>query len=225
MNFDQAYEIIGGLSKPSKMPWWSWSIPAVHCKTGSKLAQKEGTVCHGCYALKGFYHMPAVKNAMDRRYEALNHPLFVDAFVIVLTRFYETGQRKYKFRGKLVKENRFRWHDSGDIQSVDHLNAINEISKHTPFLRHWVPTKEPGIVAKWLKKNGAFAPNLVVRVSHPMVGQHFETARPSGLPVSTVGYKGKGVKQCPAAASQGNKCLDCDTCWIGKNVAVNYPLH
>jgi hypothetical protein len=226
ISFDDAYELLHGLSKPSKMPWYSWSIPAQMCKTGSKLAQKAGTVCEGCYALdRGFYAMPNVKNAQAERFKALSDPRFVDAFVVVLTKFYETGRKTYKVKGKDVKENRFRWHDSGDLQSVKHLEQINEIARRTPMLRHWVPTKEPGFVAKFLAKHGKFADNLVVRISHPMVGQTFENKRPSDMPIATVGYKGKGVKQCPAAASQGNKCLDCDTCWVGKNLAVNYPLH
>jgi len=31
-----ALELIGGLSHPSKMPWWDWSTPASACITGGK---------------------------------------------------------------------------------------------------------------------------------------------------------------------------------------------
>jgi hypothetical protein len=31
--------ITGTLSKPSKMPGWSYGLPAKECKTGSKLAK------------------------------------------------------------------------------------------------------------------------------------------------------------------------------------------
>ena len=216
MDFDKAYELIGGLSKPSKMPWYSWSTPASKCQTGGKLQQKAGSVCEGCYAMKGFYHMPNVKNAMDRRFAAITHPDFVEAFVTVLDAFHKSSK---------TGENRFRWHDSGDIQSVDHMNRINEIALRLPHIRFWLPTKEASIVGHWLKRHPAgFAPNLVVRLSHPMIGQTF-TKAPSDLPFSTVGFTGKGVKQCPAMAKQGNKCLDCDTCWKRTVKAVNYPLH
>ena len=52
------------LSHPSKMPCPAISLDAQACKTGSKLAEIKGTVCHDCYALKGFYRMPNTRNAM-----------------------------------------------------------------------------------------------------------------------------------------------------------------
>ena len=45
----------GGLGYPSKMPGTSYGISAHDCITGAKLAKVEGSVCHGCYALKGNY--------------------------------------------------------------------------------------------------------------------------------------------------------------------------
>ena len=55
MNTKEAWALVGGLSKPSKMPGWSIGIPAKECNTGSKLVNVEGSVCEGCYALKGCY--------------------------------------------------------------------------------------------------------------------------------------------------------------------------
>ena len=49
----QAREITGGLSKPSKMPGPAHNLPAAACTTGAKLAKIPGSVCSGCYALKG----------------------------------------------------------------------------------------------------------------------------------------------------------------------------
>ena len=37
MKTSEAWEIVGGLSKPSKMPGWSIGLPAKECKTGGKL--------------------------------------------------------------------------------------------------------------------------------------------------------------------------------------------
>ena len=48
-----ALKLVGGLSKPSKMPGWAYGIPAKECKTGSKLRQVKGSTCEKCYALKG----------------------------------------------------------------------------------------------------------------------------------------------------------------------------
>ena len=55
MNTKEALKIVGGLSKPSKMPGWAYGIPAAECKTGEKLRDIEGSTCEGCYALKGCY--------------------------------------------------------------------------------------------------------------------------------------------------------------------------
>ncbi len=35
MKTSEAWKIVGGLSKPSKMPGWSIGLPAKECKTGS----------------------------------------------------------------------------------------------------------------------------------------------------------------------------------------------
>ena len=51
LNTDHAWKIVGGLSKPGKMPGWSIGIPAKECNTGGKLQDKEGAVCFDCYAL------------------------------------------------------------------------------------------------------------------------------------------------------------------------------
>jgi hypothetical protein len=57
----QAREITGGLSKPSKMPGPAHNLPAQACKTGAKLVKVPGSVCAGCYALKGRYRFKNVQ--------------------------------------------------------------------------------------------------------------------------------------------------------------------
>jgi hypothetical protein len=52
MNTKEAWTLVGGLSKPSKMPGWSIGIPAKECKTGAKLRLIPNSVCEGCYAEK-----------------------------------------------------------------------------------------------------------------------------------------------------------------------------
>ena len=55
MNTKEAIAITHTLSKPSKMPGFAIGIPAKECKTGAKLRKIKGSVCFGCYALKGCY--------------------------------------------------------------------------------------------------------------------------------------------------------------------------
>ena len=74
-------KIVGGLSKPSKMPGPAYNLPAYKCITGQKLAKVPGSVCFGCYALKGRYRFKPVKSAMERRLEALKDPGWVDAMI------------------------------------------------------------------------------------------------------------------------------------------------
>ena len=45
MKTKEAWDLVGGLSKPGKMPGWSIGIPAKECKTGSKLRAVKGSVC------------------------------------------------------------------------------------------------------------------------------------------------------------------------------------
>ena len=109
----EAWEMVGGLSAPSKMPCHGYSIPARRCITGSKLAKVPGSVCAGCYALKGRYLFGNVQSALERRFASLENPEWVDAMVIAITHFEKSGF--------------FRWHDSGDIQSLIHLEKIVSI--------------------------------------------------------------------------------------------------
>ena len=67
MKTSEALKLVGGLSKPSKMPGWAYGIPAKECKTGSKLVNVSGSTCEGCYALKGCYVFKVVQEAQYRR--------------------------------------------------------------------------------------------------------------------------------------------------------------
>lgn len=222
LSYAEAMDVIGGLSNTSKMPWYSWSTSANDCQTGGKLQKVEGSVCSNCYACKGCYVFKSVKESHQRKLLALSDPRFEDAFVTVLENLYARGRKTYNFQGKVVKENRFRWHDSGDVQSVEHLEMLNRIALRLPYLRFWLPTKEAGYVGKFLKAHPeGFAANLTVRLSHPMIGQSFEK-RPMGIPFSTVGFDG-ATQNCPAYHQEG-QCLDCDACWR-QDGDTNYPLH
>lgn len=200
----------GGFSTPGKMPWYGWSIPAKDCVTGSKLAKKEGTVCHGCYALKGRYYFKKVQNALERRLLASRQPGWEQAMVEGILHL----QRKTR-----SGENRFRWFDSGDLQSTEMLRQINRIALATPGVRHWLPTREYKMVREFLATE-QLAPNLVVRTSAPWVGK-VPGNRLADLPYSTVGAGGEATP-CPAP-QQGNKCLACDNCWLKKD--IDYHLH
>ena len=183
----EARVITGGLSAPSKMPGPSYNLPATQCITGAKLAKIPGSVCHGCYALKGRYRFNNVKAAMARRLEALGHPDWIAAMTVLI-------------KGEPV----FRWHDSGDLQSPEHLKAIFEVCKNTPETRHWMPTREARFLR--LMDPDVIPKNLIIRFSSHMVDQQAVGWWPWTSTVSTQG------KTCPAK-DQGNQCQSCRACW------------
>jgi hypothetical protein len=201
MNKDELKQITGGLSKPSKMPGFSYNLPATKCITGAKLVKIPGSVCSGCYALKGRYRFPNVKDAMQRRLDSINHPLWIKAMA---TSIIET------------KTGFFRWHDSGDLQSLDHLKKIFEVCNLTPGIQHWLPTRETSIIA--CIKADEVPKNLIIRLSAHKVDGKASTFWPWTSTVVT------SEKTCPAA-EQGNKCLNCRACWDRTIPNVAYGKH
>ena len=151
---DALNEITGGLSQTTKMPESSFSTPAKHCKVGSKLREVEGSVCEKCYAMKGNYNYPNVMKAQQRRYERLNHPLWVQAMTMLIY---------------IKVKKRFRWFDSGDLEGVQQLRNIIDVCNGTPDVQHWLVTKEKRTVRKFLDDGGVIPDNLVIQMSCYMV--------------------------------------------------------
>jgi hypothetical protein len=78
-----------------------------------------------------------------------------------------SGSKQWLPRYYVTNQNIFRWHDSGDIQSLKHLAKIFKVARLTPDVNHWLPTREA-----WVKPYVGRAPkNLVIRFSMPMVDQ------------------------------------------------------
>jgi hypothetical protein len=199
MNTKEAWALVGGLSKPSKMPGWSIGIPAKECKTGAKLRLVKNSVCEGCYALKGMYRFKTVQAAQYRRLEAISHPDWVQAMTTLINS---------------KKPDVFRWHDSGDVQDLQHLEKIFEVCRATPAKRHWMPTREA-----WIKDHMASCPdNLVVRFSSPMMDQG---PVKSWANTSTVSTKSR---TCPAP-DNNNECGSCRQCWDPKIKNIEYGKH
>ena len=201
MKTSEAWKLVGGLSKPGKMPGWSIGIPAKECKTGSKLRAVKGSVCEDCYALKGCYVFKVVQDAQYRRLKAIKDPAWVIAMAHLINS---------------KKPNVFRWHDSGDVQDLDHLNKIYEVCRLTPSRRHWMPTREA-----WIKDHLERCPkNLIIRLSMTMIDQ---AAAGSWPHTSTVTTK-PGARTCPAP-DQGGQCGSCRQCWSHDIGNISYGKH
>ena len=184
------------------MPGLSYSLPAWECQVGSRLRKVKNSVCSSCYALKGNYtRYPAIKAAQYFRLASLMDPRWVKAMTV-----------------QVKRQKWFRWHDAGDLQSVEHLKKIFEVCNNTPGTMHWLPTREvkytrlmdPEVVPK----------NLKIVISDHMVDQ----VTPVRSWPYTSGVTTANDATCPAP-SQGGKCGSCRACSDRSTTRVGYGKH
>ena len=199
--------IAGSLGRPSKMPGLSYGISALSCNVGAKLAKIAGSVCNGCYALKANYSYPSVRKAHLQRYNGLTSISWVDSMVTLI------GKSNTDY---------FRWHDSGDLQSFQHLLDIVRIADRLPSVQFWLPTREKSLVNKYTAAFGDFPTNLVVRVSAAMV----DAKAPEGYTNTSTVHTDNLIDgvECKAYLNK-NKCGDCRLCWNKSVKNVSYRLH
>jgi len=217
MSKAESKSINGGLTSTSKMPCKSYSLPTEACITGFKMAQIPGSICSSCYADKGFYKMYAntVKPSQFARLDAINNPLWVDSMIAAI------GNDKY-----------FRWHDSGDLQSLLHFEKIVSVAQHTPNCKHWLPTREYAII-KAFKATGKKIPkNLIVRLSAmypdkkvviPASLKGFANVTVSNVHTNIESLKVNKLGENCKAPSQNGECRECRLCWSTK--VVSYAMH
>ena len=236
MSLAEAVSIAGTLGKPSKMPGYSYGLDARKCHRGSVMHLVPGSICYGCYALTDFYlTWRAADRGRERREAGLEHPRWVDSMVRQIDH-YCVGESSY-----------FRWHDSGDLHSVEHLSRIVEVCERTPQVKHWLPTREYEMVAEHRRRRGAFPANLTVRLSALMIDAEPPRALPGlevpegaivippelwDLPTSTVHtpgapnpVEGRWSVECRAAEERANKCGPCRSCWSPRAANISYPEH
>ena len=212
MNKTQAHEIHGGLTQTTKMPCKSYSLPTIACVTGFRMREIANSICAMCYAEKGNYrkYQNNIEPVQHARLVSIDDPLWVDAMVVSI------GTDKY-----------FRWHDSGDIQNIEHLEKIAEVAKRTPDCMHWLPTREYSIVAAFTAQYDV-PDNLIIRLSAMF------TDRAVVVPKTLQGVKGVAVSNVHSvkpigtacnAPRQNGECRNCRACWSRKVAAVSYSIH
>jgi hypothetical protein len=196
----EANKITGGLTYTTKMPGPSYNTPASRCITGAKLRNVKNSVCSSCYALKGNYkRFPKVEEALERRFQSLGHESWVTAMATLI--------KGHKF---------FRWHDAGDLQSMQHLENIFEVCRLTPDTQHWMPTREARFLS--LMDPDIVPSNLIIRMISHMIDQKPVKFWPWTSTVTT------GDASCPAP-KQGNTCGSCRACWSRDVKTVSYGKH
>ena len=195
------------LSNVSKMPGSSISRDARLCHVGSKLRNIPGSTCSKCYALKGMYNMPNVREAMARREDFFHAIDFVPRMIRVLNR---------------LRKPEFRWFDSGDVEDERMADNILDVCEATPNKMHWIPTREKKIWRAVLRRR-PLPDNVTLRVSAAMIDGDapvgFEnTSTVAGPQNVVVGHL------CPAPKQDG-KCGSCRACWSRDVKNVTYGQH
>lgn len=215
----QAAAILGSpLGAASKMPGRTFGLSPSACRVGSKLATIPGTPCFGCYAMRGHYAKGSVQRAHARRMAclqlALASPAAAEDWIAAAVRLIGG-----------VREPYFRWHDSGDLQGVEHLAMIVAVARALPHVAFWVPTQERGTVAAYRAAGGRIPRNLRIRFSDGRIDQSHRRA-PRGIGTSGVhtAQAPRGAFSCPAR-TQGNSCGACRACWSPAVPHVSYHVH
>ncbi len=213
--------LVGSLSAPSKMPCSGYNIPAQECKIGSILRKIKDSTCSSCYALKGRYLFSNVKDAMYRRFEAIKKNYWVDSMVEQI-KLNNKGDKRY-----------FRWHDSGDVQSLEHIDKIVSIAEQLPEVKHWLPTREFKLFEEYINLHGVgkIPSNLTVRYSSHMNDRISNKALNKTYSSMVISSEDKikeidtPIKVCPATLPDSNhKCNDCRACWHFKGT-IAYLKH
>ena len=192
----------------SKMPGTTFAIDAFACKTGSKLAKIDGTPCRSCYARKLQKLRPSVDagwKANLAKWETSDPEQWSQAMAFQILRYNTDGFH--------------RWFDSGDLQSIEMLDAIVQVCRMTPKVKHWLPTQERAIVAAY----GELPENLIVRISASKLDGGLPKGASHGSQVFTKGHEPKG-KECKAR-TRGNACGPCRACWDKSVPFISYPKH
>lgn len=209
-----------------KMPGTSYALPTWECVTGVKLSHVPGSICEDCYAKNSEKMYPSVRQGRETN--------FVRGVAMVESdpeRFARYMAFQIEHFANKFREPYHRWFDSGDLPSVAYLRAIVRVCQLTPGIKHWLPTRELGMVKQWLKEGGIVPANLVIRVSSTMIGDSPRTAANT----STVHRAGEShVGHCCPSHEPANRayspdnspnCGACRACWDSSVANVSYELH
>lgn len=233
----EAKAIIGSLGKPSKMPGFSYGLPACEakwvpefcrnlnlpipphygCDFGSLLAKNPNSPCHNCYAdNRGNYTYESLKHGQLLRLIGTYHSLWKDAMIMLIDRYIDPS------------EPYFRWLDSGDLPHKKMLHDIVEIANALPHVKFWLPTQERRLVSKFLRYNKK-PDNLCIRISNVRKDSHapestttFKFFAKNVITSSSISTENK--HDCPSD-QYDNTCGPCRKCWDTGNEHTIYKLH
>ena len=198
------------LSKPSKMPCYSWSLQAIETCPGSinPVTKQLVEACQTCYATDGYYNVKNVKAVRDHNKKDWKRLEWVDDMVKELDNF------RY-----------FRWFDRGDVYCVELAQKIFQVMQRTPWCKHWMPTRMYKF-AKFLKvfKEMQALPNVVIRFSSDSITGDTIKGSTTSTIIEHHEDATKSMSVCEAYSREG-KCGSCRACWDKTVSVIAYPAH
>ena len=190
----------------------SLSLPAVidcpACELSMQLAREAGktAICERCYAQRGRYVFPQVRNNQLARSEWWHGTDPIERAIILVDAVKREGAPRY-----------FRCYDSGDVD-LSAMETWLKFADLLPGARLWIPTRT------WLLPE--FLPSLRALNAHPRI-----VVRPSAVcfddqPVTVRGLAGghaahwreeiKAPYRCP------DDCSACRVCWEKPELSVSF---
>lgn len=153
----------------------------------------------GCYACKGTWLYPNVKNSLQHNLEAYksNPTLFFESVAAqtALVRF-------------------CRWHSSGDIVDMQYFEGMCKVARKNKDTHYLCFTKKYEIINEFLSKGKRIPKNLSIVFS---AWSNWIPENPYDLPMTYVYGKEFNNELIPKDAIPcGGKCETCQACWTLK---------
>lgn len=129
---------------------------------------KDGTVLSDVFGTcGGFCHECIEKCYADRiakRYENIRKAWEKNTLLLRNDpeKFFSLIDEYLNIRKKVCE---FRWNVSGEIETYDQLERMDDLARRHPGVWFGVYTKRYTYVLKFLRKHGSFAPNFIVNIS------------------------------------------------------------
>ena len=166
--------------------------PVVTCRS-------DAPCFKGCYACKGNWLFPNVKNSLQHNFEAYknNHTLFFESVAAqtALVRF-------------------CRWHSSGDIVDMQYFEGMCKVARKNKDTHYLCFTKKYEIINEFLSKGKRIPKNLSIVFS---AWSNWIPENPYDLPMTYVYGKEFNNELIPKDAIPcGGKCETCQACWTLK---------
>lgn len=98
----------------------NWTIPAFQSKTGLRTCPNAGACAAGCYARMGAYVWSNVQAAHEAKLALTQGPEFVSTMVSEIQSW---------LKKRTVKNLKVRWHDAGDVYSLEYLKKLVEVMR------------------------------------------------------------------------------------------------